>query len=202
MIGHFEFRKLKTPFWGKKLKRTEMRRGSTFNVRLLFVTHKQKRYEVYGAFSVFEHIKNLPFYDKEPKPRFFEFRGFGHNSTSNNSVDQCCIFWNRLFNVHLSTYQTDRPIKHFFCTKTGFLIFESQKNGWPHIITCPKDSKKVNIFEIGSLVVYDRGGGCPGSTLYCVLTCTYNRTYSVDPGQPHRIILESRFQIYLPFWNP
>ena len=31
---------------------------------------------------------------------------------------------------------------------------------------CPKDSKKVNIFEISSLEVYDRGGGCPGSTLY------------------------------------
>ena len=29
---------------------------------------------------------------KKLKPRFFEFRGFGHNSTSNKSVDQCCIF--------------------------------------------------------------------------------------------------------------
>ena len=30
------------------------------------------------------------------------------------------------------------------------------------------------MFEIGSLEVYDRGGGCcPESTLYCVLTCTH-----------------------------
>jgi len=94
MIGHFEFRKLKTPFWERKIKRTEMQRGSTFNVRLLFVTHIQKRYEAveYGAFSVFENIENLPLYDKKKKKRFFEFRGFGHNSTSNNSDDQCCIF--------------------------------------------------------------------------------------------------------------
>ena len=56
---------------------------------------------------------------------------------------------------------------YFFFPKKGSLISEIKKNGWT------KDSKKINIFEIGSLEVYDRGGGCPGSTLYYVLTCMY-----------------------------
>ena len=34
------------------------------------------------------------------------------------------------------------------------------------------DSKKVKIFEIWTLEIYERvGGGCPGSTMNCVLTC-------------------------------
>ena len=37
---------------------------------------------------------------------------------------------------------------------------------------CPKDSKKVNIFEISSLEVYVWGGGPRVYTVYCVLTCT------------------------------
>ena len=39
----------------------------------------------------------------------------------------------------------------------------------------PNDSKKVKIFEIGLLEVYEGGGGvgCPGSTLNCVLTYMY-----------------------------
>ena len=77
---------------------------------------------------------------------FFEFRGFGPNSTSNNSVDQCCIFWNRLFNAHLSTYQTVPSIFFsvrvcFFVQKGVFIFRNSKKNGWPHIIIRPKDSK-------------------------------------------------------------
>ena len=42
----------------------------------------------------------------------------------------------------------------FFPPKKGSLIFKIQKNGWPHKFICPKDSKKVNTFEIGSLEVY------------------------------------------------
>ena len=43
----------------------------------------------------------------------------------------------------------------------------SIKNGWPDKLYCPKDSKKVNIFEIGSLEVYDRGGGVAHG-LHCI----------------------------------
>ena len=67
-----------------------MRRGFTFYARLFKLLTIQKRYEAveYGVFfSVFD-----PFMIKKLKPRFFEFRGFGLNSTSNNSVDQSCIF--------------------------------------------------------------------------------------------------------------
>ena len=62
-----------------------------------------------------------------------------------------------------------------FLPQKGALILKMLKNGWPHKFYCPKDSKKVHIFEIGSLQVYDRrgGGGCQGSTLYCVLTSIY-----------------------------
>ena len=37
-----------------------------------------------------------------------------------------------------------------------------KKNGWPDIFNCPKDSKKLKIFEIGPLEVYDRGGDLQG----------------------------------------
>ena len=46
----------------------------------------------------------------------------------------------------------------FFAQKGVFNFQNSKKNGWPDKFYCPKDSKKVNIFEIGSLGVYDRGG--------------------------------------------
>ena len=69
----------------------------------------------------------------------------------------------------------------FFLTKKRSLIFEIQKNGWPHIIICSKDSKKVNIFEISSLKVYYRGVGFPGSTLYCILTFLYLCMYIYVP---------------------
>ena len=41
-----------------------------------------------------------------------------------------------------------------FLPKKGSLIFKIQKKRLTNIIICPKDSKKVNIFEIGSLEVY------------------------------------------------
>ena len=56
-------------------------------------------------------------------------------------------------------------VRFCFFAQKGVLKFQNKK------FYCPKDSKKVNIFEIGLLEVYDGGGGCPESTLYCVLTC-------------------------------
>ena len=41
----------------------------------------------------------------------------------------------------------------------GSLIFETQKNRLTRYNICPKDSKKVKIFDVGSLEVYERGGG-------------------------------------------
>ena len=49
------------------------------------------------SMELFPFSKNIeidPFMIKKPKPRFL---GFGHNSTSNNSVDQCCIFLKLFF---------------------------------------------------------------------------------------------------------
>ena len=89
-------------------------------------------------FFVLKIMKIDPFMIKKTKPRFFEFQGFGHTSTSNNSVDQCCIFlkssfWSASFDISVS------PIKHFWFI---FFRFFSSKNGWPDIIIFPKDSKK------------------------------------------------------------
>ena len=42
-------------------------------------------------------------------------------------------------------------------------------DGWPDIIICPKNSKKVKIFEIWTLEVYDTGGG-GAQGLDCVIT--------------------------------
>ena len=49
-----KFQKLKTPFWAKKQKRTEMRRGSTFYARLLYLMYRKGM----KLFSVFENIEN------------------------------------------------------------------------------------------------------------------------------------------------
>ena len=58
-------------------------------------------------------------------------------------------------------------VRFCFFTKNGVFIFRnSKKKGWPDIIICPKVSKKVNIFEIVSLEVYDRGGGA--QVLHCI----------------------------------
>ena len=49
-----------------------------------------------------------------------------------------------------------------FLPKKDLYFSKFKKNGRPDITICLKDSKKVNIFEIGSLEVYDRGvGGVP-----------------------------------------
>ena len=57
-------------------------------------------------------------------------------------------------------------VRFCFLPKKGSLIFKIQKNGCPDKFYCPKDSKKVNIFEIGSLEVYYRGGVAQG--LHCI----------------------------------
>ena len=67
---------------------------------------------------------------------------------------------------------------YFFAIKEA-LISEIQKKGWPHIIISPKDSKKVNIFEIGSLEVYNRGGGPRVYTVLRPYMYTYNNTCNI-----------------------
>ena len=68
---------------------------------------------------------------------------------------------------HKKCYHAKIRYVFAFLPKKGSLIFKIQKNGWPDKFYCPKDSKKVNIFEIGSLEVYDRGGGV-AQGLHCI----------------------------------
>ena len=60
-------------------------------------------------FRFWKNLKMTLLWSKKTKPRFFEFLGFGHNSTSNNSVAYSeIVFLMRSFDV------ADSPIKHFF----------------------------------------------------------------------------------------
>ena len=74
-----------------------------------------------------------------------------------SSIFDCFVFFRYVFVFFAQ--------KEFF----NFLNKEKRLTRYNH----SKDSKKVKIFEIGSLEVYERGGECPGSTLNCVLTCMY-----------------------------
>ena len=71
-----------------------MRCGSTFMRDYFYLYSKKARSSrVWSFFSFLKILKNAFFNDQKTKtPFFFEFLGFGHNSTSNNSVDQCGIF--------------------------------------------------------------------------------------------------------------
>ena len=122
----------------------------------------------YGAFFRFWKYWPIdPFMIKKPKPRFFEFRGFGHYSTSNNSVNQCCIFLKSSFKC-ASFDVSDSPIKHIFFLYFFGMFFVFLPKKWSFIFEFKKKvrltrydhlTKKVNIFEIGSLEVYGKGRG-------------------------------------------
>ena len=95
-----------------------------------------------------------------------QFRDFGITLLLITLLINVAYFWNRHFNAHLLTYQTVTKsifafvffsVRFWFFAQKGVFNFR-KKNCWPIIIICPKDSKKVNIFKIGSLEVYDRVG--------------------------------------------
>ena len=87
-----------------------------------FVTNIQKRYEAveYGAFLII--LKIDLFMIKKTKPRFFEFGFSAITLLLIILLIHVAYFLNRLFNAHLSTYQT-APSSIF-----DFLSFGTAKN--------------------------------------------------------------------------
>ena len=66
------FRKLKTPFWAKKQKRTELWRGSTFYARLLyFIYRKVESWRVWSFFRFWKYWKLALLLSRHQNPVFF-----------------------------------------------------------------------------------------------------------------------------------
>ena len=83
------------------------------------------------------------------------------------------------YKSRMKSATTHNLVRFCFFAQKGVFNFQNSKKTANHINCIAqkgKDSKKINIFEIGSLEVYDRGGGLP--RVYTVLR-PYMYTYII-----------------------
>ena len=134
----FWISKIKDPFFGKKIKNVPKCGVVALFMRDFFNLYIKKVWScrVWSFFPFLKILKNDPFMKKKTKTSLFEFRGYGHNSTSIYSVDQCCIFLKASFLMRIFRRDaSDNPNNNFFFSvrfvflpKKGSLISKWKKN--------------------------------------------------------------------------
>ena len=119
-----------------------------------------------GFFSVLENIENWPFYDQKTKTPL----SFGISALTLFIIIlwiNVAYFWNRLLRIFRCIRQSHQSFFRYVFVFVGSLILEIKKN--------PRT--RYNHFQTGKniRIRFARSirRGRPGSTLNCVLTCTY-----------------------------